>query len=85
MITLTLAEIAAAVDGALELPDGASASDPVSGTVQTDSRLVSPGSIFFALRGETTDGHLFAEGAVTAGASLLGQRWCCKSSFWSPR
>lgn len=71
MITLTLAEIAAAVDGALELPDGASASDPVSGTVQTDSRLVSPSSIFFALRGETTDGHLFAEGAVTAGASLL--------------
>ncbi|WP_349898211.1 UDP-N-acetylmuramoyl-tripeptide--D-alanyl-D-alanine ligase [Parafrigoribacterium soli] len=71
MITLTLAEIAAAVDGALELRDSASASDAVSGSVQTDSRLVVGGSIFFALRGETTDGHLFAEKAVTAGASLL--------------
>lgn len=71
MIALTLAEIAAAVEGVLELPVAASVEDVVSGTVETDSRLVSRGSLFFALPGEATDGHLFAEAAVEAGAALL--------------
>ncbi|MCU1581381.1 MAG: UDP-N-acetylmuramoyl-tripeptide--D-alanyl-D-alanine ligase [Microbacteriaceae bacterium] len=71
MISITLAEIAAAVDGALSLPTGIAADTEISGTVQTDSRLVGPGSIFFALPGETTDGHLFAPAAVDAGAALL--------------
>ncbi|WP_349904676.1 UDP-N-acetylmuramoyl-tripeptide--D-alanyl-D-alanine ligase [Parafrigoribacterium humi] len=70
MIALTLADVAAAVDGTLENSDTA-ADTVVSGSVQTDSRLVGAGSIFFALRGETTDGHLFAEAAVTAGAALI--------------
>ena len=36
----------------------ARASDVViDGSVQTNSALVEPGSIFFALPGETTDGH----------------------------
>jgi UDP-N-acetylmuramoyl-tripeptide--D-alanyl-D-alanine ligase len=43
----------------------------VSGSVQTDSRLVEPGSIFFALPGEHTDGALFAPAAVQAGAALV--------------
>jgi UDP-N-acetylmuramoyl-tripeptide--D-alanyl-D-alanine ligase len=43
----------------------------VSGSVQTDSRLVEPGSIFFALPGEETDGALFAPAAVEAGAALV--------------
>lgn len=71
MITLTLAEIAAAVDGILELPAGTSSDESISGEVQTDSRLSLAGSLFFALRGESTDGHLFADAAVQAGASLL--------------
>ncbi len=39
--------------------------------MHTDSRKVVDGSIFFALPGEVTDGHLFAEAAVAAGATLL--------------
>ena len=71
MIALTLAEIATAVGGVLELSAGVTEHDTVAGAVQTDSRLVNEGSIFFALRGETTDGHLFAAAAVDAGAALL--------------
>ena len=72
MIELTLAEIAAAVDG--ELVPGADGSTPdtvVKGIAQTDSREVRPGQIFFARRGEETDGHLFAPSAVDAGAAVL--------------
>lgn len=68
MIELTLAEIAEALGGDLRAPDPATT---IAGSVQTDSRLVAPGSIFFALPGEVTDGHLFAAGAVDRGAALL--------------
>jgi UDP-N-acetylmuramoyl-tripeptide--D-alanyl-D-alanine ligase len=71
VIFFTLAEVAAAVDGVLSLPAGIQPDSGVSGSVQTDSRLVGRGSIFFALPGETTDGHLFAPAAVEAGAALL--------------
>ncbi|WP_449281499.1 UDP-N-acetylmuramoyl-tripeptide--D-alanyl-D-alanine ligase [Leucobacter sp.] len=72
MIEMTLAEIAAAVDGRLVL--GASDAGPeavVAGESQTDSREVRPGQVFFARRGEETDGHLFAAKAVDAGAALV--------------
>ncbi len=69
MIELTLAEIAATVSGLLVAADDAPST--VSGEVHTDSRKVVEGSIFFALPGEVTDGHLFAEAAVEAGAVLL--------------
>lgn len=68
MIALTLADIADAIDA--ELVGG----DPervVSGSVETDSRLVTPGSVFVALPGETTDGALFAPAAVDAGAVVV--------------
>ncbi|MDN4646735.1 UDP-N-acetylmuramoyl-tripeptide--D-alanyl-D-alanine ligase [Curtobacterium sp. PsM8] len=68
MIALTLAEIATAVDG--ELVRGA-ADTTVDGPVETDSRLVGPGSVFFALLGEETDGHRFVPSAATAGAGLV--------------
>jgi UDP-N-acetylmuramoyl-tripeptide--D-alanyl-D-alanine ligase len=68
VIALTLAEIAAAVSG--ELVSGAPDA-VVDGSVETDSRLVTPGSIFFALHGEATDGHLFVPQAVDAGARLV--------------
>src|SRR5438105_6119832 len=38
-------------------------------SVHTDSRLVEPGGLFFALRGGTTDGHRFLADAVTRGAA----------------
>jgi UDP-N-acetylmuramoyl-tripeptide--D-alanyl-D-alanine ligase len=37
----------------------------------TDSRAVTPGSAFIALRGERHDGHTFAPAAVAAGAVLV--------------
>jgi len=71
VLALTLAEIASACDGHLAASRGAAPDTVVSGSVQTDSRLVTDGSIFFALRGEMTDGHLFADAAVSGGAALL--------------
>ncbi|MET4780700.1 UDP-N-acetylmuramoyl-tripeptide--D-alanyl-D-alanine ligase [Glaciihabitans sp. UYNi722] len=71
MISLTLAELAAAVDGVLRLSTTSASGDLVAGSVQTDSRLVEPGSIFFALSGEVTDGHLFAPSATEGGAAVL--------------
>ncbi|WP_284753684.1 UDP-N-acetylmuramoyl-tripeptide--D-alanyl-D-alanine ligase [Curtobacterium sp. ME-Dv--P-122a] len=76
MIAMTLAEIATAVGG--ELIGGAQATDVaepgdlvVEGSVETDSRLVRPGSVFFALPGEVTDGRRFVPAAVAAGAALV--------------
>ncbi|GAH55318.1 unnamed protein product, partial [marine sediment metagenome] len=68
-IPMTLAEIAAAVDG--ELIGGAQADLVVDGSVETDSRLVTPGSVFFALPGEVTDGRRFVPAATEAGAALV--------------
>ena len=70
MIDLRIDEIVEAVGGALVgTPDCGLL--VVGGDVHTDSRKVVPGSIFFALPGELTDGHLFVQAAVDAGAALL--------------
>ncbi|QNO36503.1 UDP-N-acetylmuramoyl-tripeptide--D-alanyl-D-alanine ligase [Protaetiibacter sp. SSC-01] len=71
MIPLRLEELAGILDGELVLPPGVAADAIVSGTVETDSRRVTDGSIFFALPGEQTDGHLFAPVAVENGAALV--------------
>ncbi len=76
MIALTLAELAQALGGTLIMPEGVQSDDSgaeliVTGPVETDSRLVGPGAVFFALPGEETDGHLFAPAAVEAGAVLV--------------
>lgn len=71
MIALTPARIAEITGGRLVRPEEARAETPVDGSVETDSRLVTPGSIFFALRGEVTDGHLFVGAAIAAGAALV--------------
>ena len=69
MIDLTLAQIAEIVGG--ELAD-VSAADAarirVTGTVEFDSRAVTPGGLFLALPGARSDGHDYAAGAVAAGA-----------------
>jgi UDP-N-acetylmuramoyl-tripeptide--D-alanyl-D-alanine ligase len=69
VIGLTLAEISTIVGG--RLVASAPHDTIVDGTVHTDSRKVEPGSIFFALPGEVTDGSLFAVAAVAAGAALV--------------
>lgn len=64
MIALTLAEIAEAISADL-VGDG---SITVSGSVETDSRYIQPGSLFVAKVGEVTDGHLFVATALANGA-----------------
>jgi UDP-N-acetylmuramoyl-tripeptide--D-alanyl-D-alanine ligase len=74
VISLPLADILQLTGGRLEVPaqgEPAAASTEFGGSVQTDSRLVTAGSIFFALPGAVTDGHLFAEPAVVNGAALV--------------
>ncbi|MFF0314516.1 UDP-N-acetylmuramoyl-tripeptide--D-alanyl-D-alanine ligase [Micromonospora sp. NPDC005252] len=72
MIALTLAEVAAAVDGRLVHADPAAT---VSGSVEFDSRKVGPGSLFVAFPGEKVDGHDYAATALAAGAvAVLGTR-----------
>ncbi len=39
--------------------------------IQTDSRKVTPGSLFICVPGLTVDGHEFAEAAAKLGASAL--------------
>ena len=63
MIKLSLSEISEIVNGTLVGTDSL-----VTGSVETDSRLVSYGSLFFAKPGEVTDGHMFVENARAAGA-----------------
>jgi len=67
VIALTLGEIADVLVGRLR----GNRDTVVAGESHTDSRKVVAGSIFFALPGEVTDGHLFAPSAVSNGAVLL--------------
>jgi len=71
VIPLRLAEVSDALGGELLLPRRVTADAFVSGSVQTNSMLVEQGSVFFALPGETTDGHLFVDDAVARGAALV--------------
>src|SRR5215213_9999334 len=72
MIPLTLAEIAAVVDGELH---GTDPQARVTGTVEFDSRKVGTGGLFVAFAGEQADGHDFAPAAAAAGAvAVLGTR-----------
>lgn len=66
MIALQASVIARAVGGVLVGDDAL-----VTGSVQTDSRLVEPGDVFVAMPGEVTDGHRFVGTAVAAGAALV--------------
>lgn len=72
MIEMSLAEVAAKVDGALVAADPAAV---VTGGVEFDSRRVEPGGLFAALPGQRVDGHDFAAAAAAAGAvAVLGTR-----------
>ncbi|MBW4031395.1 MAG: UDP-N-acetylmuramoyl-tripeptide--D-alanyl-D-alanine ligase [Acidobacteria bacterium] len=71
MIPLRLSELSDELGGSLLLPDGADRDVVVGGSVQTNSTLVTPGSLFFALPGQVTDGFLYAPDAVERGAAVV--------------
>jgi UDP-N-acetylmuramoyl-tripeptide--D-alanyl-D-alanine ligase len=69
VIDLTVAQIADIVGGRLaDIAPEEAASTRVTGTVEFDSRAVTPGGLFLALPGARSDGHDFAAAAVGAGA-----------------
>ena len=72
MIDLTVARIAEIVGGRLDgITLQQAAELHVTGTVEFDSRAVTPGGLFLALPGARTDGHDFAAAAVAAGAAAV--------------
>jgi UDP-N-acetylmuramoyl-tripeptide--D-alanyl-D-alanine ligase len=69
VIALTVAQIADIVGGRLaDISHEEAAATRVTGTVEFDSRAITPGGLFLALPGARSDGHDFAAAAVGAGA-----------------
>ncbi|MEY4418414.1 MAG: hypothetical protein RIQ88_852 [Actinomycetota bacterium] len=66
MIKLSAGEVAQIIDAQLV----GDASVIATGSVETDSRLISAGGIFVAKPGEVTDGHLFVAAAWDKGAVI---------------
>ncbi|MFA5658438.1 MAG: UDP-N-acetylmuramoyl-tripeptide--D-alanyl-D-alanine ligase [Oscillospiraceae bacterium] len=63
MEELTLYEIIKAIDGSFGYP-----STEIVTSISTDTRKISNGSVFFALKGESFDGHDFVLKAIELGA-----------------
>ncbi|MCV7194648.1 UDP-N-acetylmuramoyl-tripeptide--D-alanyl-D-alanine ligase [Mycolicibacterium brumae] len=69
MIELSLAEIADIVGGRLaDISADDAATTRVTGTVEFDSRAITPGGLFLAMPGARHDGHDHAAAAIAAGA-----------------
>ena len=66
MDATSLKELAAACGGKLLRGDGARTVT----TISKDTRTLQPGDVYWALRGETHDGHDFVRAAVEAGAAV---------------
>ena len=72
MIDLTIAKIAEIVGGRLaDISPADAEATHVTGTVEFDSRAVTPGGLFLALPGARSDGHDFAPAAIEAGAVVV--------------
>ena len=74
---MTLAELIATVDREGMVIDWYGNLDVEVTALTDDSRLVKPGSLFIAVKGEHVDGHAFINQAVAAGAAALAVqgRW----------
>ena len=71
MQRLTVSDIVKATKGTLKTPKNwghKSTENTEIAAVITDSREVTEGSLFIAIKGENTDGHKYLEGAVKQGA-----------------
>jgi UDP-N-acetylmuramoyl-tripeptide--D-alanyl-D-alanine ligase len=69
VIDLTVAQVAEIVGGELaDVSDADAARLHITGTVEFDSRKVTPGGLFLALPGARADGHDHAAAAIAAGA-----------------
>ena len=85
VIELSIAEIADIVGGRLaDITPEEAAATRVTGTVEFDSRAVTPGGLFLALPGARADGHDFAAAAMAAGALPCWRRGrsACPRSSW---
>jgi len=72
VIDLSLAQIADIVGGDLaDVSPQDAAAIRVTGTVEFDSRAVTPGGLFLALPGARSDGHDHAAAAIAAGAAAV--------------
>ncbi len=70
MFGLTVSEAAAICGGPVyTLPQQPDPADIELTGVAIDSRAVAPGNLFVAYRGEKTDGHLYIDAALRAGAA----------------
>lgn len=67
MIEIQFGEIASAIGGELHF---CKPETLVSGAVETDSRLIHDGGVFFAKVGEFEDGHDYLAAAINAGAAV---------------
>ena len=65
MVQRRLSEAAEAMHGRIVGPDG----DRRMNGIELDTRRLSPGQLFFALVGESSDGHRYLEDAARRGAS----------------
>lgn len=72
MIDFTLAQIAEIVGGRIvDISAEQAERTRITGTVEFDSRAVTPGGLFLALPGARSDGHDFAAAAVESGAAAV--------------
>ncbi|MEE2754545.1 MAG: UDP-N-acetylmuramoyl-tripeptide--D-alanyl-D-alanine ligase [Candidatus Latescibacterota bacterium] len=80
---MTLQQTAEAMKG--ELVGAADPStEPTGGVI--DSRAIEPGDLFFALKGEHTDGHRFVDAAIAEGASsaVVQKNWMTENRACGP-
>ena len=69
MIPLTLAEIAQATSGRIMPP--ATSADRTLAVISTNSKQITPGCLFLALKGDRFDGHDFIPQVVGSGAAAV--------------
>ncbi|SDB38637.1 UDP-N-acetylmuramoyl-tripeptide--D-alanyl-D-alanine ligase [Ruminococcaceae bacterium FB2012] len=66
MEKMSLSEIVSAVEGSFGYP-----SDMMISSISTDTRKITAGSVFIALKGDSFDGHDFAPDAMKLGAEAV--------------